>query len=54
MMQGRGWNKEEQKNICGMPIGAVDVLNFRLTIFTTLILIATFFLLFITILQICN
>jgi len=52
--EGRGWGNEEKKNICHMPISAVDILSFRVTIYTIMILITTFILLGITLWQIFN
>lgn len=43
-----GWRKGEPKNICYMPIGAVNFLNFRLTIYTAIILFVTIAILIIT------
>lgn len=51
---GTGWRIGGPTNICRMPICSVNILNYRLTIYTILILIFTFILVGITLWQIFN
>lgn len=51
---GNGWSKGGPTNICRMPICSVNILNYRITIYTVLILIFTFILMGITLWQVFN